>query len=51
MKGRDLSSYESLKIYFNKSEKAVDPDSFAEVLDTSKRNFLIINGKLKYNYR
>ncbi|MBR2526499.1 hypothetical protein IKE67_08560 [bacterium] len=50
MKGRDLSSYESLKIYFNKSEKAVDPDSFAEVLDTSKRNFLIINGKLKYNY-
>ncbi|MBR6126309.1 hypothetical protein IKQ21_01350, partial [bacterium] len=50
MLGRDLNSYKALMLYFTKEAKTMAPDSFAEILDKDKRNFIILDGIFKDDY-
>lgn len=50
MEGRDLSSYEGLKLYFTKGAKTMEPDSFAKNINSNYNNFILLNGSFKDNY-
>jgi len=49
LNGRNLSSYECLKTYFNKQAKEYNPENLKQFLDKEKRNFLITNESIDFS--